>query len=453
MTDDPWGADTPAAFSGRLPPLPPDLAELEAFLSAHGPFGVPPGWEPPTEADLPEVKALVDEGWCLVDRMPGAQLLPAVWPSEHRAWVPDWMLRVVLELTVEGTFIRRPRAERGAEAEAFVAQEAASADLPPPPAGRIWMLRSPWPSLSVAMVLAVLHQWRDKHELWMPDGPLVAAREVLGWSEEQVWGWWSGPQADAARAWRAVGRPASEASDLVLAGLGPEETARLTSPIESGGAGLTEAQAASWLDRIFRPSVGEAVEVIIGWRALGLPAKPRERGWMTLNEMEPGEAAEWLAEGFTFDEVSALHGIATLEAARRWREHGYAAERARDLLLADGSLTPDEASAFDAAGLEPDAVIGWVATGFSAEEARGWTDVDVLPMEARVWRSVGLRPDDARRQKAGGGGVLPDGVSVGWTAFGDTRREHRRYGATDPPGTRGSVAAESRDMRDLLRDD
>jgi hypothetical protein len=452
MTDDPWGADTPAAVPADLPPLPPELAELAQFVARGGSFTPPPSWHWPTERDLPEVRALVEEGWSPLGAMGDTGLLPAVWPPEHRAWVPDRLPHLRLAMTVEKAWMEPQPPEQRAEHEAHLAEEAAEVGLPAPPPGRIWILRSQWPSLTVEMVIAVLRRWRDEHEPRRDssDGLLAAARDVLGWSEEQVWGWWNGPQADAARAWRAVGRPAAEVSDLVLAALDPEQTARLTSPIESGGAGLTEAQAASWLDRLFRPSVGEAVEVIIGWRALGLPAKPR--GWMTLNEMEPSEAAKWLAEGFTFDDVSALHGIATLEAARRWREHGYAAERARDLLLADGSLTSDEASAFDAAGLEPDAVIGWVATGFSAEEARGWTDVDVLPMEARVWRSVGLRPDDARRQKAAGGGELPDGVNVGWTAFGEGR-EHRCYGANDPPGTRGSVAEESRDMRDLLRDD
>ena len=67
--------------------------------------------------------------------------------------------------------------------------------------------------------------------------------------------------------------------------------------------------------------------------------------------------------------------------------------------------------------------------------------MDVLPNEARVWRSVGLRPEDARRQRAAGGGVLPDGVEVGWASFGGGRGGYS-YGAADPPGTRGSLAAE-----------
>lgn len=141
------------------------------------------------------------------------------------------------------------------------------------------------------------------------------------------------------------------------------------------------------------------------------------------------------------EEVSALYGLAGRDVALRWRDHGYAAGRARELLLADRSLSPEEAAAFDSARIDQDAVVGWVETGFSADEARAWTDVDILPHEARVWRSVGQGPEDAQRQReAGHADALPLGIEIGWAAFAEGR-EHRRYGVTDPPGTRGSVAA------------
>ena len=92
-----------------------------------------------------------------------------------------------------------------------------------------------------------------------------------------------------------------------------------------------------------------------------------------------------------------------------------------------------------------------VEAGFSAHEARGWKDVDVLPNEARVWRSTGLGPEDARRQKAAGGGVLPDGVDLVWLVSGEAPgRGDIRYGATDPPGTRGQLAAENATIHGLL---
>lgn len=245
-----------------------------------------------------------------------------------------------------------------------------------------------------------------------------------------------------------AGSPAHEVEELVLRGFGPRETSRLTTPIDLGGAGLTEVQAVEWAETVMSPTPGEAVEKIIGWRALGLPADPPRVSWMTLHEMRPADAEQWLADGFTIEEVSQLHGLIDRDGARRWRQMGYAAEGARALLLADRTLTPDEASAFEEAGVEADSVIRWVEAGFSAHEARAWTGVDVLPNEARVWRSVGLGPEDARRQKATGGGALPKGVALGWASYGQAR-EGYQYGATDPPGTRGSLAAVQREFIDM----
>lgn len=448
MSDDPWGADTPSALAGAAPPLPPELAALGAFVAGEAPCTWPAGRDLPTELDLPEVQALANEGWYPVERGSPGQLLPAVWPREHRCWVPDRLPRVMLAMTEERSWIEPLSAWAREQQEVSLTEEAAAAGLPIPPAGRLWLLRSPWPSLSTELVFAVLWQWCDEHVLWMqPDGMVVAAREVLGWAEERVWDWWTGPQAEAAKAWRAAGRPVLETSQLALAGLPPEETARLTRPIEMGGAGLSEAQAAVWCDAVMRDTLGDTVAAIIGWRSLGLPTQPRQSLWMTLHEMEPSEGRGWLADGFTIEDVSALSGLVARDVARRWRDIGYAAGRARALLLADRSLRPEEAAAFDAAALDPEAVIGWVETGFSAAEARAWTDLDILPHEARVWRWGGLGPEDARRQRAvGSADPLPAGIEIGWAGFGEGR-EDRRYSVTDPPGTRGAVAATDRELQ------
>src|SRR5262249_55940935 len=149
----------------------------------------------------------------------------------------------------------------------------------------------------------------EEHDpLWdRPDGMLWAAREVLDWSEDQVWGRWTGPQADAARQWRATARPAHVVAALALAGLDPEQTGRLTTPVVAGGAGLTEPEAVKWRQAVGGETAHEAVQAIIAWRLLGLPAEPPDTVW-TLSEMEPSEAALWLARGFTFEEMSLLHG-------------------------------------------------------------------------------------------------------------------------------------------------
>lgn len=290
MSDDPWGADTPPAIAGEPPPLPRELAELELFVAGAGPCTWPAGRDLPTALDLPEVQELAREGWYPVSSGWFNQVLPAVWPTEHRCWVPDRLPRVMLAMTEERSWIEPLSARVREEGEASMAQEVAAAGLPTPPPGRLWLLRSPWPSLSTEMVLVVLMQWQEEHDLWrQPDGTVVAAREVLAWPEERVWEWWSGPQAEAAKAWRAAGRSVLETSKLVLAGLPPEVTARLTRSIEEGGAGLTESEAVVWRDAVMRPELSDTVEAIIGWRVLGLPGTPPQNLWMTLGEMEPGE--------------------------------------------------------------------------------------------------------------------------------------------------------------------
>lgn len=267
-----------------------------------------------------------------------------------------------------------------------------------------------------------------------------------------MWDFWAGPQAEAAKAWRLMGRPPARFSELALAGLGPEQTARLTAPVDGGGAGLTETEALAWVHIVICPTPAEAVAAIIGWRALGVPVVPPPDIAMFLRDIRPNEAAPWLADGFTMKDLSLLYGLADRGAAGRWRAGGYPPARVRALLLADRSLTPEEAAAFTAAGMDADEQIRWVEAGFSAHEARGWREVDVLPNEARVWRSRGLGPEDARRQKAAGGGVLPDGVELGWITIGEAPgRGDIGYGVTDPPGTRGQLAAEDA-MMDALPD-
>lgn len=451
MSDDPWGANTPPAVD-PLPPLPSELAALTALVAEGRPFRLPPGRKLPGTADLPEMQALTAQGWSMVGGHPETWLLPVVWPPEHRCWLPDRYPHVRVGFAGERSWIEPLPADNFQIIETEVAEDAAAAGVPPRPAGRLWLLRSPWPSLTAEMVFAVLRQWPDAREPWERPSILVAAaREVLRWSGQQVWDFWAGPQADAAKGWRLAGTPPAQFSELALAGLGPEQTARLMAPIDGGGAGLTEPEAVAWVRIVICPTPAEAVAAIIGWRLLGLPVEPRPDIAMFLREMEPSQAAPWLADGFTIGDVSLLYGLVERGAAGRWRARGYPAQRVRELLLADRSLTPDEAAAFAAAGIDADEEIRWVEAGFSAHDARGWRDVDVLPNEARVWRSTGLGPEDARRQKAAGGGVLPDGVELGWLASGEAPgRGDIRYGATDPPGTRGQLAAENATIQGLL---
>jgi len=306
----------------------------------------------------------------------------------------------------------------------------------------LWLLRSPWPSLGLEVVLAILHQRR--HELalrWGPCWVIEAAGELLGWSEEQVWSWWGGPQADAGRAWRSIGRVGQDVAMLVVAGLGPEQTARLTGPVSDGGAGLSERQAVVWSEKVGGPVADSKVDAIIGWRVLGLPADPPEDEHLVLYETTPAAARNWLADGFSFEDVGVWLGE-SLQSAQVWRDFGFTAKQARALVAADPTVTPEEVVAFDDIGIAQVARLGWVEAGFSAADARAWTEVDVIPQEARVWRAMGLSVDDARRHRAAGGGALPEGVQVGSFSYSGGRAD-RSYGVADPPGTRGRLAADA----------
>jgi hypothetical protein len=430
---DPWGHALPPATE-RLPaePLPRRLAEL-AELTGRRPLEPGERWVWPAAVELPEVRALATAGWRPLEPAPLYFCLPAVWPAAHRCWVPDRLPRVGMAFDGHRRWLQPAAGHERRDVATQVAEAAAECRLPPPPEGRLWLFRSPWPSLGVGIVLGLLARRCAQRGL-RDDcaGITEAARDVLAWSQEQVWDWWNGPNAEAARAWRRHGRIGEAVAGLVRTGLGPAELAALT----DRAAGLTEAQAVGWCDAVGETGAAAVVR-IRAWRAIGLPADPPDGLDQVLTGMAPDHVAGWLDAGFDLADVARLRGL-PLATAQTWRARGYPPEETRLLLGADPTLTPAEAAAFDAAGIQPAARLRWVAAGFDAADARAWTDLDVLPAEARVWRSVGHGPDDGARLRRGG--PLPPCVQVGWTATGSHDRAHRSYGVTDPPGTRGSAA-------------
>jgi hypothetical protein len=290
----------------------------------------------------------------------------------------------------------------------------------------------------VVLLLLGHHQHRNGLPgTWV--GLTESARDLLSWPEEQVWDWWDGPEAEAARGWRDRDGTGEAVADLVRAGLGPAELEQLTGPAGSGG-GLSREQAVAWCEAVGAAG-STAVAGVREWRAAGLPADPPVRFASLLHQVTPEELAGWFGAGFELDDVAALVGL-PLEVAVRWRAAGFGADEVSRLLRADHTLTPAEAARFDAAGIPPDDRVRWVAAGFDAGAARAWTDLDILPDEARVWRSLGRGPADARPLRAGG--PLPPGIRLGWTATGAGARADRSYGVTDPPGTRGHRAARER---------
>jgi hypothetical protein len=185
---------------------------------------------------------------------------------------------------------------------------------------------------------------------------------------------------------------------------------------------------------------------IIGWRVLGLPADPPEDEHLVLYETTPAVAGDWLAHGFSLEELGVWRGV-SLQPARVWRCSGFSPAQAWTLFAAGTTLMSVEAVAFDEVGIAADARPGWVDAGFTAAEARAWTEVGVFPQEARVWRAKGLSVEAARRHRAAGSRAPPDDAQVGWFGYGVGRAD-RSYGVADPPGTRGRLATDAALDRD-----
>jgi hypothetical protein len=445
MDEDPWGKQTPPAVTGGVPPLPARLVELADLVASGKSRVLEPGekWVFPSAVELPEVQALAASGWSPLGEYPITRLLPAVWPAQHRCWVRDRLPKLSMSASQpdpgQSGAVWSPMVT--AVAAVDVVPAAGECGLPAPPPGRLWLLRSPWPTLGLDVVLSMLGRRRDELGLgWDSCGLIEAARDLLSWPEERVWSWWRGPQAEVAREWRRLGRVGSDVAGLVVAGLGPVDTARLTDAVRAGGASLSERQAVAWAERVGGPDTKSTVAAIIGWRALGLSADPPEDVNLELSVMTPAEAGDWLADGFSLEELGVWLGV-SLQSARAWRDRGFQPASARALIEADGTLTPAEAVAFEEVGIAADARLGWVEAGFSPAQAQAWKEVDVFPYEARVWRAQGLNVQDARRHRAAGGGALPDDVEVGWFGYG-TGRADRMYGVADPPGTRGRMASD-----------
>jgi len=314
---------------------------------------------------------------------------------------------------------------------------AAECALAPPPPGRIWLLRSPWATIAVDVVLHLIGLHCEERGLMLvPEGFTTAARELLGRDEDLVWVWWPGLTGTIARAWRQQGRFGPEAAPVVLAELGPDDVRALR------GHGLTESQAVAWAQALGLAGA-DAVEEVPRWRALGLPADPPPEladltGCLTIPQLRA-----WLAAGFSLDAVRIMVGT-DVTAATRWRAAGLSAAQTRQVVDADPTLREAELRAFDTAGIDWLERLAWIDHGFDAAAADQWRRLGVTPMLARVWRSAGLTARDAVTRTGPGDEIgLPPGVQVGWYGYGDDPGE-RHYGVQDPPGTRGSIARQQR---------
>ena len=104
------------------------------------------GW--PSKAmlahELPEVLEARDEGWFLTSDAPMWAFLPAVWPAAHRRWIPDRSIRWARMSCAGGPTTDMPwSAWDYVEHERDINDLLTASSVPPRPAGRLWLLRTP----------------------------------------------------------------------------------------------------------------------------------------------------------------------------------------------------------------------------------------------------------------------------------------------------------------------
>jgi hypothetical protein len=108
-------------------------------------FGSAPVYSDRSE-DVPDVKAALAHGYFPAHEAPMWCFIPAIWPSNARAWVRDSRVRHLTRQCNGGPLERLPwttadYAEDENDTNAFLAE----LGVPARPAGRIWLLRPPEP--------------------------------------------------------------------------------------------------------------------------------------------------------------------------------------------------------------------------------------------------------------------------------------------------------------------
>jgi hypothetical protein len=435
--DDPWGLDDPPAEHAALP-LPPRLATLATLTGQQAISEDDPLWVWPAAPELPEVQVLMVDGWYPLDAAPLHGLLPTVWPREHRCWLPDRLPRVAHRTDGTTSFLAPSRRHRHAVPDELVSEQAIEAGLPTPPAGRIWLLRSPFPAVPMRVLLRLIwlrsmQVWQEGRPAGLPTDMLAAGQELIGWSEDELLAWWTGPEAEAAKAWTALGRPAGDVAELVVRGLGPETLAPLLAD------GLTERQVAGWHD-VVAGTGRPLVDTVRLWRGRGVGLD--QAALLTRLVWVPEEeVVQWADAGFDYPAMVALAAV-PLMLAVQWRDAGFSPALTVALLRADEVVSPAEVAAFG----DLPRLVTWVDCGFGAEEAIAWSAVDITAQEARVWRSYGLSPSDVAQ-----GVRLPPGYEVGGWVFPPGDPRDLVHPVDDPPGTRGRVARERREQAENQR--
>lgn len=446
MTD-PWGADEPSALTGPPPPLPPRLARLAEVAQTGEPLratGRHAG-DFPSPGELPEVQELVRDGWHVLDGAPLYYLVPAAWPAEFRAWVPDRLPQVEMGMSSDGyAAVFLPPSGEADWRDQEIGGWARHSDLPEPPPRRIWLLRSPWPSIPVTVVLDVIYS-----RVPSDSGPdeignvYRAAREVLTWTADQVRAACTPRARRLLREYAAGARSAESVSAAVELGMAPEEW----------NAALDRTGVDERTLRLWATELGEldetAIEFVTSWRAAGLPDAPPADAQRYLDR-NPIELRAWLDAGFDLHAAERLE-YAGLATAIHWRDEGFTPAETYELLRADPDLTIEEARSFDDAGRAADRKADWIYYGFNASDAAAWSSAGLSPSNARLWRAAGQSPGDVSLGDEGP--PIPPRLIEGREYFaigatGDGDITSGPWGEVpDPPGTRGRGARRARGDR------
>lgn len=439
VMSDPWGARQSAAVSqGVLLPLPPRLARL-ANVQATGIALVeedPYAEGFPAADELPEVQTLMHEGWRPLHPAPLYCLLPAAWPSELRTWVPNRLPRVAMGGSSGSYFGGVTPFEDDDDWEAEeTAEQARVVGLPAPPTGRIWLLRSPWPRIPVAVIYQIIWAQVERHS-----GPdeiqqvYQVGRDVLTWDEARALAACPPEIRELIDAWALAGRVGEAAATPIEHRLHPRVVQEATDR-----TGLDENTLLAWLDSLQTDLDEDTITFIKSWRSADLPGNPPP-GACRFTDRDPAELRTWLVAGFGLYAATQL-GLAGLDTAIRWRNAGFTEAETYELLRSDPTLTTDEAHAFDPAGPARERRREWIYYGFTAADAANWTAAGLTPTQARLWRACGLQPADVGDGQRIPPQLINGQTHIGFTTLHDGEITYPEWDdLADPPGTRGRRA-------------
>lgn len=132
--------------------------------------------------DVPEVRAARARNYFPAHEAPLWCFIPAIWPSEARAWVHDRRVRHSTRLCDGGPLERLPwTAADYADIENDTNALLAELGLPPRPTGRIWLLRAPEPYATPQDVLDDI--WAG----WQASGgPAMATPEFVQYAHSRL---------------------------------------------------------------------------------------------------------------------------------------------------------------------------------------------------------------------------------------------------------------------------